>query len=284
MAGSVAGFEVRAASEHDGPRMAELDRLAFGAAGMGHYGESHVRCWREVNPEGLLVASRDGTAVACCYSQYVDFSPEDVSALTTDAAFTDSALTRKTHRPDGNSIHVVTVSSIVSGGRRALFEALLRQLVVQNRAYLILFSRLSGLRDYCQMLMRKGVDVDSLGLERIAPWYVAQCAALFGGARLWPGVKHESLALPPPAAPDPVLNKYLKDRGAEVAAVLIDWIEDPASCACSALVAIRNPKDRYPLVHGPDLVTRTVAGRDHGRRAVARARCLRSEAQIGVER
>jgi hypothetical protein len=71
MTGSLAGFEVRAATERDGPRMVELDRLAFGAAGMGHYGESHVRCWLEVNPEGLLVASRDGTAVACWYSQYV---------------------------------------------------------------------------------------------------------------------------------------------------------------------------------------------------------------------
>jgi hypothetical protein len=243
MTSSLAGFEVRAATERDAPRMAELDRLAFGAAGMGHYGESHVRCWLEVNPEGLLVASRDGTAVACCYSQYVDFSPEEVRLLTTDAAFTDSALTRKTHRPQGNSIHVVTVSSIAPGGRRALFEALLRQLVAQNRAYLILFSRLAGLRDYCRLLTSTGVDVDSLGLRRVAPWYVAQCAELFGGARLWAGVKHESLALPPPAAPDPVLNKYLKDRGAEVAAVLVDWIEDPASCNCSALVVIRNPDD-----------------------------------------
>jgi len=237
----MAVFEVRAATEPDAPLMAELDRLAFGAAGMGHYGERHIRCWLEINPEGLLVASQGGTAVACCYSQYVDFSPDSVSLLTTDATFTDSALTRKTHRPGGNSIHVVTVSSIVPGGRRALFEALLQQLVAQNRAYLILFSRLSGLHAYCGMLTERGVDVASLGLQRVAPWYVAQCAALFGGARIWPQVKHESLALPSPAAPDPVLNKYLKDRGAEVAAVLIDWIEDPASCNCSALVAIRNP-------------------------------------------
>jgi hypothetical protein len=242
MAGSMAGFEVRAATERDGPRMAELDRLAFGTAGMGHYGESHFRCWREVNPEGLLVASQGGAAIACCYSQYVDFSPEDVSLLTTDAAFTDSALTRKTHRPAGNAIHVVTVSSIVPGGRRALFEALLRQLVAQNRAYLILFSRVSGLRRYCEMLTARGVDVASLGLQRVAPWYVAQCAALFEDARVWARVKREPLALPPPAVPDPVLNKYLKDRGAEVAAVLVDWIEDPASCNCSALVAIRNPR------------------------------------------
>jgi hypothetical protein len=122
------GFEVRQATASDVPVLAELDRRAFAGLGMGYYGESHVRCWLEVNPEGLLVASRDGTPVACCYSQYVDFSPAAVSLLTTDAAFTDSALTRKTHRPDGNSIHVVTASSIAPGGRRALFEALLRQM------------------------------------------------------------------------------------------------------------------------------------------------------------
>jgi hypothetical protein len=241
MAGSLAGFEVRAATGRDGPRMAELDRLAFGAAGMGHYGESHVRCWLEVNPEGLLVASRDGSAVACCYSQYVDFSPEAVALLTTDAAFTDSALTRKTHRPNGNSIHVVTVSSIVPGGRKALFETLMRQLVAQQREFLLLFSRVSGLRDYCRVLTDEGFDLDSFGMERIARWYVAQCALQFGGAGVWPEVKLEPLALPPPGAPDPVLNKYLKDRGAAVAAVRADWIEDPASCNCTALVVIRNP-------------------------------------------
>jgi hypothetical protein len=31
----------------------------------GYYGESYVRCWLEVNPEGLLVAWRDGAVVAC---------------------------------------------------------------------------------------------------------------------------------------------------------------------------------------------------------------------------
>jgi hypothetical protein len=99
MSGSpLAGVEVRAATERDAPRMAELDRLAFGAAGMGHYDETYVRCWLEVNPEGLLLASRDGTAVACCYSQYVDFSPDDVSLLTTDAAFTDSGMLRNAQR------------------------------------------------------------------------------------------------------------------------------------------------------------------------------------------
>ena len=88
---------------------------------MGHYGESHIGCWLEVSPEGLLVTSREGTAVACCHSQYVDFSPADGSLLTTDPAFTDSAFTRKTHRPEGNASHVVTVSPIAPCGRRALF-------------------------------------------------------------------------------------------------------------------------------------------------------------------
>ena len=52
------GFEVRRATASDVPLLAELDRRAFAGLGMGYYGESHVRCWLEVNPEGLLVASR----------------------------------------------------------------------------------------------------------------------------------------------------------------------------------------------------------------------------------
>jgi hypothetical protein len=229
---SSAGFEVRSAAERDVARLAELDSRAFADAGMGHYGEPHARCWLEVNPEGLLIAARDGVDVACCYSQYVDFSPADALRLTTDAEFTDSAFTRATHRPGGNSIHVVTVSSTAPGGRRALFEALRYQLLAQGREFLLLFSRLAGLRDYCQALLQ----VDGVGLERVARWYVVQCTSLFGAGTVWPGVAQESLPLPPPVAPDPVLNKYLRDRGAAVAAVMADWIEDPASCNCGALV------------------------------------------------
>jgi hypothetical protein len=229
---SSAGFAVRSADECDVARLAELDAQAFGGAGMGYYGEAHARCWLEVNPEGLLIAARDGVDVACCYSQYVDFSPGDAARLTTDAAFTDSAFTRATHRPGGNSIHVVTVSSTAPGGRRALFEALRYQLLAQERSYLLLFSRLSGLQEYC----RSCAAVTAVGVERVARWYVLQCAALFGGGAVWPSVERESLTLPPPPAPDPVLNKYLRDRGAAVAAVMADWIEDPASCNCGALV------------------------------------------------
>ena len=229
---SSAGFEIRSAVEHDVACLAELDARAFGSAGMGHYGETHARCWLEVNPEGLLIAARDGVDVACCYSQYVDFSPGDAARLTTDAEFTDSAFTRATHRPGGNSIHVVTVSSTAPGGRRALFEALRYQLIAQERAFLILFSRLAGLRDYC----RSAADVAGLGMERVARWYAVQCASLLGGSVVWPAVTREALPLPPPPAPDPVLNKYLRDRGAAVAAVMVDWIEDPASCNCGALV------------------------------------------------
>ena len=229
---SSAGFEVRAAVEGDVTRLADLDARAFAGAGMGYYGESHARCWLEVNPEGLLIAARDGVDVACCYSQYVDFSPDDATRLTTDAEFTDSAFTRATHRPGGNSIHVVTVSSTAPGGRRALFEALRYQLIAQERDFLLLFSRLSGLRDYC----RPSLEVDGLGMARVASWYVVQCASLFGQGTVWPGITQEALPLPPPAAPDPVLNKYLRDRGAAVAAVMSDWIEDPASCNCGALV------------------------------------------------
>jgi len=214
-------------------RLAELDARAFEGAGMGHYGETHARCWLEVNPEGLLIAARDGVDVACCYSQYVDFSPGDAARLTTDAEFTDSAYTRATHRPDGNSIHVVTVSSTAPGGRRALFEALRFQLLAQERSFLILFSRLAGLQDYC----RSCTGLASHEIGRVARWYVAQCATLYGGgAAVWPEVAGEALPLPPPRAPDPVLNKYLRDRGAAVAAVMADWIEDPASCNCGALV------------------------------------------------
>ena len=237
------GIEVRSATPADVARMAELDRQAFAGLGMGYYGESYVRCWMEVNPEGLLIAWQGATAVACCYSQYVDFSPAAVGHLATDSEFTDSAYTRRTHRPDGNSIQVVTVSSIAPGGRRALFEALRLQLVAQRRAYLLLFSRLAGFDEYCRKLTERGTDVGSLSQPQLASWYVQQCASRFvGPGRVWAEVGGgEESGLPPPTAPDPVLNKYLKDPGAAVAAVLEGWIEDPASRNCSALVVSANP-------------------------------------------
>jgi hypothetical protein len=124
MAGSMAGFEVRAATERDGPRMAEIDRLAFGTAGMGHYGESHFRCWREVNPEGLLVASQGGAAIACCYSQYVDFSPEDVSLgmprpLVLNPPLLPTHAVSETHAPPGPVVVRSVPPTAVTNGSSA---------------------------------------------------------------------------------------------------------------------------------------------------------------------
>jgi hypothetical protein len=238
-----AQFEVRLADVRDGPRLAELDRIAFSNTGMGHYGEDRVRCWFEVNPKGLLVATRQSTVVAYAYSQYVDFSPDDLSTLTTDSAFTDSAFTRRTHLARGNSIHVVTVSSVVPGGRKALFRTLIDQLHAQNRRYLFLFSRVAGFSDYCHMLTSSGIDVEVFGLERVARSYVHHCAAKYGG-HIWVGSNCEPLALPTPNTPDPVLNKYLKDDGARVISVLDNWLTDPASQNFSAIVAIQNRLER----------------------------------------
>ena len=43
------------------------------------------------------------------------------------------------------------------------------------------------------------------------------------------------------AAPDPALSKYLKHRGFGVAAILPDWIEDPASLNVGVMVLYENP-------------------------------------------
>ncbi|PCC73457.1 hypothetical protein SAMN02745121_02814 [Nannocystis exedens] len=236
--GTFAGFTIRTATPADVPLLAALDRAKFGGAGMEVYGEEHFRCWLDVNPSGLLVATHAGHVVGYRYSQYLDFDLGDIAGLTTNAAFTDHGFTRRTHRAAGNSINGMSVCSSMPGAGRALFEVIFEQLRREGRRYYFGFARIPGFAAYCERL---GTDASGIDRRQLATWYALGCARRVGGL-VHDGVAFTANLRPrEPEAPDPVLSKYLKHPGFGIAAVLPDWIEDPASLNVGVMVLYKNP-------------------------------------------
>lgn len=236
---SLRGFDVRPAIESDVPRLVKLEQQCFGSSGLDLYDGRHMRCWLEVNPDGLLVAEQDKKVVGYRYSQYLDFCFDNIADLTTNDAFTDSGFTRATHRADGNSINGVSVCSVVPGAGRVLFEAIFEKLRETNRHFYFGFSRISGFDRYCHWLNANGYDTASIGIKPLATWYATQCATQVDG-KVWGWVPNERLDLPSPE-PDPVISKYLKHKGFGIAAILVDWLKDPPSRDVGVMVLYKNP-------------------------------------------
>lgn len=237
---SLRGFDVRPATETDIPRILELEQTRFGADGVVPLTEEHIRCWLEINPTGLLVVEQAGRVVAYRYSQYLDFELPDISRLTTHDAFTDGAFTRRTHKPDGNSINGVTVASGQSGAGRVLFEVIFRQLVEQKRRYYFGFARIPGFADYYRHAVAAGLPDECTELD-VATGYAFACASCTKGA-VWPHVPLPRFGkLPKPTERDPVLCKYLLHQGFGIAAVLPNWMQDTRSRNMGVMVLYKNP-------------------------------------------
>jgi hypothetical protein len=237
----IGGFEVRTATTADVPFLAELDRARFGDTGMEVYGEEHFRCWLDVNPSGLLVATHASSIVGYRYSQYLDFGPEDIAGLTDYTTFTDRGFTRRTHEASGNSISGVSLCSSMRGAGRALFEVMFEQLRREGRRSYFGFARIPGFAAYRERLKSSQADVSRVDLKQLATWYALGCARQVGGL-VHEGVScTESFRFPAPEAPDPVLSKYMRHRGLGIAAILPDWIEDPESLNVGVMVLYMNP-------------------------------------------
>lgn len=236
--GTFSGFTIRTATAADVPVLAAMDRARFGSQGMETYGEEHFRCWLDVNPSGLLVASHAGSVVGYRYSQYLDFDRGDIAGLTNNDAFTDRGFSRRTHRDAGNSINGMSVCSTLPGAGRALFEVIFEQLRREGRRYYFGFARIPGFAAYRERL---GAEASRVDPKQLATWYAIGCARRVGGL-VHDGVVYTGdLRLPEPEAPDPVLSKMLRHPGFGVAAVLPDWLEDPASLNVCVMVLYENP-------------------------------------------
>lgn len=234
-------FSVRPACAADVPLLAEAERKKFGNAGTDVYGEDYFRCWLEVNPNGLLVATLNGVIAGYSYTQNVDFEFDRIPTLTTYNDLTDDGFTRRTHRLHGNTIDGVTAISLEEGSVHTIFGEILRQMQAERRKFIISGARISGFAAYCNRLRTDGVDLTGISERDLAIYYAEKCAMLRGG-KIWPSFgKADALNIPAPTDPDPVLNKWLRHPGFGIAAVMNKWMKDPESLEYGVLIVLQNP-------------------------------------------
>ena len=167
--------------------------------------------------------------------------------MTTNNAITDNGFTRKTHNPDGNTSHGVSVCSMAKGARAALFAYARERVIFRRQVYEFGYARVPGLSVYRQELVKLGINADAIPQKDLATWYVLGCAR-FDKTFVWDWVKQPELPceLPLPAHPDPVLNKYLKYEDFGGAAILPNWIKDPRSEHVGVMLLYRNPNVTPP--------------------------------------
>lgn len=226
---------VRSARGEDVPRLVELDALTFGSAGVAPFGGDFFLTWLEVNPSGLIVAESDGRVVGYHYAQGADFSFERIGEFTTFDAAADGGFTRATHRPDGNSLHGVSMCSVLPGAGRLLFRRAFAQAERTGKAYYFGFTRMSGLAAFVGKVA-SAASPQGVGLDGLAMWYARENARMVGG-KVWPTAgTPPSLTLPPLTLPDRVLGRQLRIAGYGLARILPGCMPDPESLDFAALL------------------------------------------------
>jgi len=233
---------VRQARADDVEAIVALEKTVYGPLGTACYGEEYVRAWLEVHPEGLTVAEAGGRVVGYQYSQIVDFEFDLWREFATYDQATDHGYTKKSHRPDGNSVHSISLCSTESGAGRALIAGVFDLMRRLGKKYTVSQTRLAGFDAYLNSLDAAGVKIpDGASLDEVALWYALETARLVNG-KIWPCLtRRPDLGLPPLNRPDPVAGKQLKNVGSGLVALLPGYMPDPQSRGYAVLLAKDNP-------------------------------------------
>jgi hypothetical protein len=235
------GVVIRPATDADVPALVALEKGVYGALGTDCYGETHFRAWLRVHPEGLVLAEAGGTVVGYQYSQFVEFSLDDVASLPSYDEFTDHGLTVTTHVPTGNSVHGVTICSVHPGAGCMLVESIFDLMRRRGKRYTIGFSRIAGFDAYMRGLEAAGLwPLPGVEERTVALWYALETARMVGGSVLPSLTPGPDLPFPPPSRPDPVIGRQLRFKEFRVAGILPGCMRDPQSRDHAVLIVREN--------------------------------------------
>jgi len=235
------GYHIRHATEADIPAVVTLEAKAYGNIGTDQYGENHVRAWLETCPEFLFVAQKGTDIVGYASSQRVDFAFERLDEIRSHDALTDHGTFRATHRSDGSALHTANLASVDRGAGMALIAASLWLGTASGMRYILACARMPGLDAWLKTAEASGKPDAGRPLETLALWYALETARMTGGG-VWPCLAWAPpLDLPPLSEPDPVMRKQLAFAGSGLAAVRTDFMKDPQSRDCNAILIADMP-------------------------------------------
>lgn len=232
-------IRVRLAEEKDVPRLAEVEKAAWGNEGTPVYGEAHFRTWLEIYPDGFFLAEVNGVIEAFSYSQIIDFNFEEPRITGSFDDITDHGFSRRTHRPDGNSHFGITICSLSPGAGREI----IRENLVFTRKTGRPMLGVSRLPDFCRYMSAVKGEISPKARSTLALHYGIECAKMVQG-RIHPQLlaEYSQGEYPPVSAPDSVLRKYLKNKEFMLLTLLPDFWQDPKSLDFSFLFGY-NPRE-----------------------------------------
>src|SRR3989338_2682867 len=149
------GVETRNATFSDLDKVIELENKIWpeGTRAPKEKFESRLRIF----PVGFFIAIKEGDVVGVSTSEVINYDSRNPPGSW--EAITDNGWIKKTHKPGGNALYVVSIGAISrSGGGSSLLEAqrnLCRRL---NLNYMILGARIPGYDSYCRTNGETGIN------------------------------------------------------------------------------------------------------------------------------
>ncbi len=237
-------ISVRQATKKDIPDIVIVEQRRWQPLGVPLYTEKHFEAWLDVHPAGFAVAvDEHKEIVGYTYAQFIDFAFDriDQDFASIDVA-TDHGYTRQTHKPDGNAVYGLTITSTRRGAGHALYDAFYWFLESSGKQYYVGFPRLAGLDLYLRDVEVKGLlpPIDQELEKILALWYARACTKSVGG-KIWPSCPSAPpLTLPEPPR-DRILMFHLANRAFGLAAVIPNFMPDPAARNYGALHVYQLP-------------------------------------------
>jgi hypothetical protein len=242
------GIIVRKARLDDFSELEIIEKSVWEKIGLLVLGSKYFNSWRQVHPEGFLVAEADGKICGYIYLQSCFFDPYNPVLLGNWSEVCDNGYTVNSHNPAGNCLFAVSACSIMPGAGRKLVESSLALTREQNKKYSTGYCRIPGFAKFYGQVMaenKAGSGKIEQGLElNLALWYCLKCVTLVkGNAASHLKLPTLNLTMPVIENPDPTLSKVVKNADIFYYGLIPGFIADPQSRDFAAVTVYVSPWD-----------------------------------------
>jgi len=231
-------LNIRIARHDDFDALTAIEQVTFGKQGISPYGAKYFEAWLQTNPEGFLVAEKEGTVSGYAYTQTVKFDPWRRPSAVNYDTITDHGFTRKTHDPSGNSCQCISGAAVAPGSGRALLKESVQRQSGRGIRYYFTFTRMANFDAWVRKYVHSDECADAVQAteQEMAVWYALENGRMTRGM-VWPEVQNLNLPqLPRLKKLDSSLGPQLMVHGLGLLDVLPGCMTDPMSRNYAALL------------------------------------------------
>lgn len=182
--------------------------------------EEQFLAWIDVNPEGLWLGEYNNCVCAHTYCQNLHMDPRDKNEMRSFDEISDDATTRQTHKPEGQTCYVVSVSASLRKAGRQVTARAVRAFEESSQRFFVGTCRIWGLSAY---MKSRGYKIAS---QDVVEKYIQAIYKTVKG-----------LAATEEEVHDPVLSTFLNIRpGSRIAHPVPNFMHDRLSSNWACMI------------------------------------------------